>query len=56
MENTNKFKAMNAGLVIVAMPAVGKSTLTRKLTEKGWIVADSDSSKFNFNMSSDGSQ
>lgn len=56
MENTNMNKALNAGLVIVAMPAVGKSTLTRTLTDKGWVVADSDSSKFNFKMSEDGSQ
>jgi len=54
MENMKK--ALNAGLVIVAMPAVGKSTLTRILTEEGWVVADSDSSKFNFKMSADGSQ
>lgn len=56
MENTNMNKAVNSGLVIVAMPAVGKSTLTRTLTEEGWVVADSDSSKFNFKMSADGSQ
>lgn len=56
MENTNMNKALNAGLVIVAMPAAGKSTLTRILTEDGWVIADSDSSKFNFKMSADGSQ
>ena len=56
MENTNMNKALNAGLVIVAMPAAGKSTLTRILTEDGWVIADSDSSKFNFKMSADGSR
>lgn len=56
MENTTTNKAVNSGLVLVAMPAVGKSTLTRELTDKGWVVADSDSSKFNFKMSDDGSQ